>query len=237
MEQSRRNFLKQGSLYIPAAAAAGLLMTTPKLARADSWGSLRNVGSIWDPCSCSCANCTAPAVNLDMVGGDGSGYWGQAYSMMQSAYNTWNNLPGILNDGYTLPNALITDPSWLDRSQWPGVDTYINDAAASCGLNINPEWGAGGAWLMCIYAQGTVSANQPLPTFSDSWNKMLNHAYGRSQGYQPDALFRNPWLAAGGIALIFSGVGALLIPIPGFNASVAFGVIGIGLAFVKLAED
>lgn len=248
MEQSRRNFLKQGSLYIPAAAAAGAaLLTMPKPAKSakglglynstNFWGNLEGVqwGSlVWgSPCNCLTNNCPA-AVNLDRSGGNGQPYWANVVSMnaFYEASAGWANLPSVLNDGVTL-SSFLNDPIQIYPQNVPGVDSAIDSAASQYGVQINPAYGS--AWGMCISAINWCQQSaQPYPTFGDSYGTMNWFSGQRAQGLYPEAI-KNPHLVVGGLAIVLSGVACWFIP--GAGWAMGAGMIGIGLAFIKLGTD
>lgn len=249
MEQSRRTFLKHGSLYAPAAAAAGALITIPKPARSakgrpglysstDFWGNLENVmqwgwASWGSPCDCLANNCP-PAVNLDRSGANGQPYWANIISMnaLNESMAGWANLSSVLNDGVTLP-SFLNDPIQIYPQNVPGVDGAIDSAASQYGVQINPAYGS--AWGMCISAINWCQQSaQPYPTFGSSYNTMNWFAGQRAQGGQPDAI-KNPYLVVGGLAIVLSGVACWFIP--GAGWAMGAGMIGIGLAFIKLGTD
>jgi hypothetical protein len=216
------------------------------MAKADMWGNMYNVqwGSMqWGSgCNCLDNNCP-PAVNLDMSGQDGQGYWANTVSMNSwwPSYYGWANLESILDDGFTEPN-FINYPYAVYPQNNQGVDNTINSAAAQYGVQVDPKYnpppgvGNGAPWYMVICALDWCQQNvpQPYPSFADSYSNMVSFAGQRAQGYTPDAV-KNKWLLIGGLLIIFTGVAGLFLPGVGWGP--AAGMIGIGLAFVKLGLD
>ena len=229
---SRRYFLKRGSLLVPAAAAGAGLLTVPKPAKADVvWGNMAAVEwpyMGWGNCGYCLQGNQPPAVTLDVTGGNGQQYWLNTVNMdaWWGSYFNWANLPTVLQDGYTLPQA-IENGYWLYQ---PGVDSAINLAASNFGVNIDPMYGS--AWNYCLSVLALANQNYwTWTSFNDSWNSMVSYANQRSQGYYPEA-FRNPYLVVGGIAIAFTGVTAMFLPGVGFAPGAA--MIAIGLGFMRL---
>jgi hypothetical protein len=246
MQPSRRDFIRRGSLLVPATAAGAALISVPKVAKADMWGNLHSVqwGNIqWgSQCDCLVGN-SPPAVNLDMSGQNGQPYWANLVNMdaLWGSYFSWANVPQVLGDGWTLPN-FIENPYQMYPSSTPGIDNAINQAAWQYGVQVDPKytppWWAGGygaPWYMTVSAISWISGNfgYPYMSWSDSWDTMVNVANQRAQNYPLQAI-RNQWLVVGGLAILLTGAAAIfMLPGPiGFGAGAA--MIGIGLAFIKL---
>jgi hypothetical protein len=229
---SRRNFLRKGSLFVPAAAAGAALLTAPKPAKADVvWGNMLGVQWPyvgWGDCGYCLQGNQPPAVRLDITGANGQMYWQNTVNMdaWWGSYFNWANLPQVLEDGYTLPQFLENGYALYQS----GVPDAINQAAWNYGVNIDPAYGT--PWNYCLSVLGWIQQNYLYSTtFGDSWNTMVSYANQRSQGYFPDAI-HNPWLVVGGMAIAFSGVAGMFLPGVGWAPGAA--MIAIGLGFMRL---